>query len=691
MIAAKIWSFWGRECEMSVDRVDYCDALFKVALSISGHKDLDSLCRALSLSLKQVLNFDFLFIMLHEAPHNVLRLHGLPFAEGIEPKGLRAVSIDSTPAGQVWKDQQPLVIPILDREDRWPEFTGPLRERGIRSVFLEPLTTADRRLGVLGFGSLAHTQSGEEELAFIGRVASELAVTIDSYLIQEKFLREHNRLQLLFDITNVLVSKLSPDALFSAISEQLNRVISYDFAFLTLLDPKTGELHLSGLHCAGEARLDLDQCSASRDGLPCAEALSSGKPVVMNELDFDRFPSPIYRRWADAGFRSGCSIPLVMGSATLGTLELARTSGEAFTEEDVELLLQVARQIAIALENSLAYRELAEMKEKLATEKLNLENDIRFDQNFGDMLGESAAFQSVIKSLQIVAPTDSTVLILGETGTGKELVARAIHGMSARSKQSFVKINCAAIPSSLLESELFGHEKGSFTGALARRIGRFELAHQGTLFLDEIGEIPLELQPKLLRAIQELEFERLGGSRTIRVDVRFVAASNRNLKAMVDEGKFRSDLYYRLHVFPLHVPPLRERRQDIPLLARYFIRKYAQRMNRKIDTIPSSTMDILTRHDWPGNVRELQNVIERSVVLSQGPVFELAIPEMVAAPTAAPSRPRVAAVEREHILKALKDANGIISGPGGAAERLGLKRTTLQSRMKKLGINRNYS
>ena len=327
------------------------------------------------------------------------------------------------------------------------------------------------------------------------------------------------------------------------------------------------------------------------------------------------------------GCKSACSVPLVTSNGTLGTLEIARTTSDVWTDEDVDFLVQVARQIAIAVENALSYRQLKEMKERLATEKLYLEDEIRLDHNNGNMVGEGAAFQSVLKGVQIVAPTDATVLILGETGTGKELVARAIHELSSRSKGSFVKVNCAAIPASLLESELFGHEKGSFTGAVAQKIGRFELAHQGTLFLDEIGEMPLELQPKLLRAIQDQEFERVGGNRTIRTDVRFVAATNRDLKAMVDENRFRADLYYRLHVFPLNVPPLRERREDIPLLTRYFVQKHAQRMGRKIERIPTQALEALTNYDWPGNIRELQNVIERSVILSNGPELRVAMPE----------------------------------------------------------------
>jgi formate hydrogenlyase transcriptional activator len=680
--------------DMSVDRSVIYEALFELAQSISGHSDLDSLCKALFRSLQRVIKFDGLALLLYDATYDSLRVHArAAAAEPIVDKDELALisPTEDNPAGWVWTNQKPVVIPRLDEETRWPEFLKTARAPRVSTLLLVPMTTGDRRLGILGFGSLDITEISPQEMDFALRVASEFAVTIDSYLTQQKYLRERDRLQLLFDITNALVSKLSPDALFSAVSEQLSKVVACDLTALALLDKKTGELYLSGIHMADQIPIDIGLTRALPEGLPAAEALSTGKAVLVDSPDYERFPSPLYRRWVDAGLCCGCSIPLVTPNAILGTLELGRKRRRPFTVEDVELLVQVAHQIAIALENSLAYRELAEMKERLAIEKSYLENDIRFDQNLGEMLGESPAFQAMLKSLQIVAPTDATALILGETGTGKELVARAIHEWSGRSTHSFVKVNCAAIPSSLLESELFGHEKGAYTGALTQRIGRFELAHQGTLFLDEIGEIPLELQSKLLRAIQEQEFERLGGNRTLRVDIRFVAASNRNLKAMVDEGKFRSDLYYRLHVFPLHVPPLRERREDIPILTRYFIQKYSKRMGRKIDAISSAAMDVLMRYGWPGNIRELQNVIERSVVLTRGSDLELAMPEISAGPPSAmPKSDLASGAERERIVQALRDANGVVGGLNGAAKRLGLRRTTLQARMKKLGISRNY-
>jgi len=338
----------------------------------------------------------------------------------------------------------------------------------------------------------------------------------------------------------------------------------------------------------------------------------------------------------------------------------------------------------------LNYRALNEVKEKLAEERVYLNEEIRADQDFEDIIGQSPALKEVLGQIRIVAPTDSTVLTLGETGTGKELIARAIHSLSSRRERTFVKVNCAAIPLGLLESELFGHEKGAFTGAIAQKIGRFELAHQGTLFLDEVGDIPLELQPKLLRVLQEQEFERLGSSRTLRVNVRLVAATSRNLLEMVDRHEFRSDLYYRLHVFPITIPPLRERREDIPLLARYFAEKYARRMNKRIEIIPSDVMQALRQYQWPGNIRELQNFIERAVILSktttlQAPLGEL---ERLADRGSAPRVRTLVVTDRDQIIEALTASKGVLGGPGGAAERLGLKRTTLLYRMRKLGITR---
>jgi formate hydrogenlyase transcriptional activator len=601
--------------------------------------------------------------------------------------------VDQDPAGWVWLNQKHVLISHLQSETRWPEFVSRARDFGISTLMLVPLTVGENRIGAFGFSSVAPFSPTPSEIAFLERIASEFAVAVESYLTKRQLLRERDRLRTLFDISNALVSKLAIDDLFAAISDQLSTIIRYDHAMLTLKN-KSGRLELHALHSPGSQAFEAVTGPYDPTNMPAAEVLATGKPVVAYECDSDRYPSLAFRHFISRGYKSICSLPLITRDGIMGTLSLIRRTDDLWTPEDVEFMVQVANQIGIAVENSVSYRELEEMKERLATEKLYLEDEIRLDHNIGNMIGAAPAFQSVLKSIQIVAPTDSTVLILGETGTGKELVARAIHDLSERKKSNFVKVNCAAIPATLLESELFGHEKGAFTGAVAQKIGRFELADRGTLFLDEIGEMPLELQPKLLRAIQEQELERVGGSRTIRTNVRFIAATNRDLKAMVDENRFRADLYYRLHVFPLEVPPLRERRDDVPLLTRFFVQKHAHRMGRNIDTIPVPAMDALTRYDWPGNIRELQNVIERSVILTTGNTLHVAMPEVTDKPGGTPAPGRISGIsqdlERQRIMKALDEARGQVGGPEGAAARLGMKRTTLQSRMRKHNIVRQY-
>jgi formate hydrogenlyase transcriptional activator len=413
----------------------------------------------------------------------------------------------------------------------------------------------------------------------------------------------------------------------------------------------------------------------------------SAKPYVAARLDASQYPVEA-EFLASVGILGGCIIPLIHRGRVLGNLGLGRKEDVVYTEEEIEFLSQFGTQLAIAIDNALTYGQVAGMKEKLAQEKLYLEDEIRTEHNFEEIIGDSPALTNALKQVAIVAPTDSTVLILGETGTGKELIARAIHNRSNRRERTFVKMNCAAIPTGLLESELFGHERGAFTGAIATKVGRFELADGGTLFLDEVGDIPLELQSKLLRVLQEQEFERLGSTRTIRVNVRLVAATHQNLPQMVAEKVFRSDLYYRLNVFPLSIPPLRERPDDIPTLVRYFVQQFSRRMNKRIETIPSAAMTAMSRYGWPGNVRELENLVERAVILSQTSELHVPLAELQAASGEAPSASTLEATEREHILKILKATKWVLGGPGGAAAQLGMKRTTLQSRMQKLGITR---
>src|SRR5271165_680102 len=671
---------------------DIYEAVIALSRSIAGHTDLRSLLSGVAESLRRIVAFDHLGLILHDPNSDSMEGHILNAPGNPVITSLR-LPVEDDPAGWVWQNQQPLIISDLESGSRWPEGVRVARELGITTLILVPLTAGDNRLGAFGFSSVAPLDPTPAEIGFLERVASEFAVAVESFLARQQAVRERDRLRTLFDITDALVSKLDQDDLFSAISGQLSKIIRHDHAMLTLCNDNGG-LDVYALHSTGPQFREELRGPFNPEGMPAAEVLATGKPVVASGIDIDRYPNPNFRRFLALGFKSICSVPLITRDRAFGTLALSRMTDDAWTPEDVDFLMQIASQIAIAVENSLAYRELAEMKERLATEKLYLEDEIRLDQNIGNMVGAGPSFQGVLKGIQTVARTDATVLITGETGTGKELVARALHALSGRSKGSFVKVNCAAIPASLLESELFGHEKGSFTGAVAQKIGRFELAHHGTLFLDEIGEMPLELQPKLLRAIQDQEFERVGGNRTIRTDVRFVAATNRDLKAMVEDNKFRADLYYRLHVFPLNVPPLRERREDVPLLTRYFVQRHAHRMGRNIETIPASALDALTRYDWPGNIRELQNLLERSVILTHGSTLQVAMPELME--TAAPASPRSRnseaslALERERIIKALEEAKGQVGGPDGAAARLGLKRTTLQNRMQKYKIARQY-
>jgi len=678
---------------MAASANEIYEAVLSLSRSIAGRTDLEALLSGVRESLRRIVSFDHLGLILHDPDSGEMQGHILNEPGNPVITSLR-MPVEADPAGWVWMNQQPLIL-RLDAEKRWPEFVSRSRlEFGLSTLILVPLTAGENRLGAFGFSSVALYEPSPSEMEFLERVASEFAVAVEGFLARQAAVRERDRLRTLFDITNALVSKLEPDELFSAIGAQLSKLIRHDYSMLTVSNSDSGRLDLYALHSTGLPFIDALKGPFDPSGMPAAEVLATGKPVVARAADIERYPSPIFGKFVALGFRSVCSVPLVAPNRTIGTLALCRMTEDAWSGDDIAFLVQVANQIAIAVENSLSYRELAEMKERLATEKLYLEDEIRLDHNIGNMVGQGLAFQSILKSVQIVAPTDSTVLILGETGTGKELVARATHELSPRKKGSFVKVNCAAIPASLLESELFGHEKGSFTGAVAQKIGRFELAHKGTLFLDEIGEMPLELQPKLLRAIQDQEFERVGGNRTIRTDVRFVAATNRDLKAMVDENEFRADLYYRLHVFPLSVPPLRERREDIPLLTRYFVQKHAQRMGRAIDNIPTSAMEALTRYDWPGNIRELQNVLERSVILTHGNTLQIAMSDLGQTSGSSVLSPRGSkashATERQAIIKALEDASGQVGGPDGAAARLGMKRTTLQSRMRKLNIARQY-
>lgn len=495
---------------------------------------------------------------------------------------------------------------------------------------------------------------------------------------------------LLLEITNVLVTNLDVSRLLSAVAASVRQVTPSDSSALSIYDSRNKCLRLQFLTVPEGIDPAKLEAQIPLEGSPAGYVFTSREPLVLNLDESDRFTAESLERWRNLGMKSVCWLPLISHGAVLGTLTIASRREAAFTEREVGLMRQVAIQVAIAIENAFAHQELIEQKEKLVEEKLYLEDELRTEFNFEEIVGESAQLRRILKQVETVAPTDATVMILGETGTGKELIARAIHNLSSRSERTFVKVSCAAIPAGLLESELFGHERGAFTGAISQKLGRLELAHRGTLFLDEVGDIPLELQPKLLRALQEREFERLGSTRTIPVDVRLVAATNRDLQQMVNSREFRMDLFYRINVFPINVPPLRERAEDIPILVRYFVQKHAQRMRKQIDEIPPEAMEALVNWHWPGNVRELENFIERAVILSPGRRLRVIASEL--RPLDEPPPSSIATLEdteRAHILRVLQETKGVISGPRGAASRLGLKRTTLNSKMQKLGISRH--
>jgi formate hydrogenlyase transcriptional activator len=505
--------------------------------------------------------------------------------------------------------------------------------------------------------------------------------------------RERDRLRLLLDVNNAVVAHLDLRDLLRAVSALLGQLVPHDMSSIALYDPQENRFRVGALDFPEHQDLAQEGELVPIEDNPIGLSFTTRQPVLHRRIDLDQFPAEIMRRVVASGIKCGCSVPLISHEKVLGVLSLGNLHESAFEEADVELLGQIGKQVAIAVENALAYREISALKARLQEENVYLQEEIRQQHNFEEIIGNSAMLKTVLRQVETVAPTDSTVLILGETGTGKELIARALHSLSARRGRTLVKLNCAAIPTGLLESELFGHEKGAFTGAVGQRIGRFELARNGSLFLDEVGDIPLDLQPKLLRVLQEREFERLGSTRTQKVDVRLIAATNASLEQRVADKEFRSDLYYRLNVFPIRVPPLRDRRDDIPLLARWFAQKFAARMRKPIRSISAKTLAALAEYQWPGNIRELENLIERAVIISNGPELEVSIPELktpaVAAHTDGDSwNLNLEEAERAHILRVVRDANWVIAGPRGAASKLGLNRSTLVSKMRKLGISR---
>ena len=663
------------------------EALLRATNAIGTCSDCDAAGDVLVQALREVVPFDYLQLIAFENDTRTVGWH-LLYANGARLRlPLADVVVESTPVEWVHESQQALVTPDWNEETRFAKHGESLNDLGIASTCVLPLARGQRRLGVLSIGRSRSDAYPEDEVRFLSLVADQIALAIDAAVNFYLSRQTQERLKLILDLTNQVVSKLNFQELLQAISVSVRRVMHCDAAGIMLPEPDGVHLRKHALDFPESKGLFTEDNLIPLEGSEIGETFRSGKPWVMNRLDAREVSPEMYAKASGEGMNSFCHVPLVSRDRSLGVLAVASREQNAFDREDVSFLSQVAQQVAIGVENALAYGEIADLKDKLAQEKLYLEEEIRGEMDFEGIVGQSSALRHVLNLVETVAPSDSTVLLLGETGTGKELIARAIHERSRRKERTFVKLNCAAIPTGLLESELFGHERGAFTGAIAQKIGRLELADQGTLFLDEVGDIPIEIQPKLLRALQEREFERLGSNRTKKVDVRLVAATNRDLEKMMENREFRSDLYYRLNVFPIRIPPLRERPEDIPLLVRYFIQKYGRRMQKGIESIPASALRKLSRWRWPGNIRELENFIERSVILTHGTALQAPIAELSNNGRTTPVAGTRQANERDEMVRILKITNGRVAGPDGAAARMGLKRTTLIARMKKLGVD----
>jgi len=671
------------------------DALLRISQTLARHQTISELFDVLADELHPLVPFDYLALVMHEPSSELLRL------VVVEPRQLTPPIVTATinehgPAAAVLRSQKATVIPIPETGALHPTLEF-IRAQGRKTTCWLPLTTAHQKVGVLSFGSSSSTVYTQDIVAFMEHVAAGVAVALENGWNREQAERygrelreDRDRLRFLLDINNLLVSQRQYPALLEAICAAVQRIVDADHIGVALYDRESQQLTLDLIYekargfTKSSTVIDMEKSAAG-------ETFRRGEAGVFRRPEMERLGWHGASIMKTARVESMCCVPLLSQRRKLGALYVGATKPDAFPPDDVALLGQTSAQIAIALENAREYERISRLNARLTDEKQYLELELRHE--FGRIVGTSPALRAVLKAVKTVAPTESTVLLLGETGTGKELIARAIHDHGTRRDRNFVRMSIAALPPGLLESELFGHEKGAFTGATASRVGRLELANRGTLFLDEVGDIPADVQPKLLRVLQEREFERLGSTRTQKVDVRIVAATNRDLERMVNDGSFRSDLYYRLNVFPIMIPPLRERADDIPALAEHFVAQFSRRMGRTPPAITDTTMDTLKHWKWPGNIRELQNVIERAVVLSPGDTLFPPFQDLPSRKDRIVSATKPAATtfkdaEREAILRALRESGGVIAGPAGAAARLGLQRTTLQSKMRRLGIRR---
>ena len=694
-----------------VSNTDRYEALLRISEALAAYREPGELATALADELDKVLHFDHLNLVVLKENSKEIQFR----VWGKGPLPLPDLPTEELPSWDAIDSKDSFHTVDWTAEERFPRFTEWAKKMGLGSGISIPLTTPHRRLGVFGITRDTVAPFSDEDISFLRLIARVVAFALDDGLNLRRAQDQNDRLQLLLNLTNRITSNLELRDVLRAIAASIREVMHSDLVSVSLLTQTPGKARLYAVDFPQGKGFLREEDILSISGTS-KRVLETSKPAIISRFEPDDIAPETYEKVLAEGLKSSCLIPLVNRGRSLGVLAIARTSEASFTSEDVDFLTQAAGQIAIAIENALAYKEISELKEKLAQEKLYLEEEIRSEMNFENIIGNSPALKHVLELIETVAPNDSTVLLLGETGTGKELIARAIHDHSRRKDRTLVKLNCAAIPTGLLESELFGHEKGAFTGAIAQKIGRLELADQGTLFLDEVGDIPTDIQPKLLRALQERAFERLGSAQTRTVNVRLVAATNRDLEKMVANREFRSDLFYRLNVFPIRIPPLRDRREDIPMLVRYFVQRFARQMQKNVETIPSAVMKGLTAWDWPGNIRELENFIERAVILTRGKSLEAPLGELHKLDAEPPSKAAPAAQgdiaqivketisamnadkssladeyasrQRKQIIRALTESKGRVGGAGGAAARLGLNRTTLLSRMRRLGLDR---
>lgn len=683
------------------DRLDW---LLNISKAILSFDDAARLGSALSELLRAVLDFEHISLQLYDQETHQIEVFPCPDSFSVTKT---SNSLEKWPLALILDQKKTFVADLAECRGRFSALDEFFRLPQSGTYCMVPVVHAQRCLGGIALASSQLNAYGDDDLHILNSLALAVAEVLgriqnhaQTSAAEAALRHESDHYRILVDVTNAVISNLDMRKLLDEVSSSLQSYFGVELVGLRLKVPNSSSEIMQLVYCSGEGtNQDLQETNSEEEPL-LRSVMTSRKAFLARDESLGKMAreSRLAAFLLSRGAQTICALPMVSGEKSLGVLILARISKEGFSADEVRLLQAVADRVAIAVHNAMAYSEISRLKDLLANESLYLKNEIKAAGNFGSLVGESAALAEVMDRVRMVADSDCTVLIMGETGTGKEMVARAIHMMSSRKDRTMVKVNCAAIPAGLFESDLFGHEKGSFTGAVSQEMGRFEFANHSSIFLDEVGEIPWELQPKLLRVLQEHEVDRVGGKRVIPIDVRVIAATNCDLMQLVHKHQYRSDLYYRLSTFPIVIPPLRERREDIPALVRHFTKKFAARMNRTIEYIPENTMEQLSQLPWPGNVRELENVIERAVILTKGSVLHVPIAEVKQAhyglssyPTAQIPSPDVSikekALTREHVLQMLVQANGVVGGARGAAARLGLKRTTLISRMKRLGIS----